>query len=813
MSVLGKSGNLTAAKILHNRIYVLYDLEHTIDSEKTELVLFDDTAFLGGEKLYFVYFDELLRCVRYSYGKGTAHRAGSLYFSNDYLTVSGTVMGADGQLRQVVGCTTQTVFNAVITDSQGKKQTHTLTIGATTDSPKDSAPWEKHLLRAFYMLDGEDITSTTACVKVDPATWETTISKVYGFAGMDPFDNVSFSIVVDYTGTTFKGTYHEKSPLYGTIDYSFTGEAQAESLRSNHAVDRDWLVCDGEALEDCPHPDNLSEELRESCLLASDTSLIELLNINPIEIVVKDGEKYPIDHAQQKAMEYFQDILVGYLDDNTVDEFFGSRPKLTNNVKAISDQYGEFYKKYAVVNMAQILYDNCRNTGSEKQKKACDRIIKDEIQARWSLAAQNDSDYSAQANALYLEGYRDGVKSIAPYLAEGTEWAEELSIYLQSNTFLNMWRVQIASMLYDNIKERIYGFYSKLLVLDSSESGQKRAQEVLSVLFSSVLTVGGYLAVYTEENEADMEKLLIAQIESATKSPENLPDTIKEMAKLYQEIVATFGSVHLFSGELIHSIAKLARSTPQAAEATIVSLIPLAGDDLAQRRKEFRNMWAINKANICKLLGATVSVAATAFVVYSMVTTGQKKKLSLQEIVLELSLGEVALTSLIKGSEYIMESRLGVWIAGKLADSTTSFGRFAEGFSQWFTEEGISSESGLAKFFGKNSRTFCQRFLGPAMIITAIVLGSLVLEKAIKTGEKREIVLDALNLICLTGELVSCGFAMFGFTWAGPMGVVFAVIGGLAILVQFIWSLISPPKGPVEQYVDDKLVPAGLATA
>lgn len=815
MSVLGRSGNLAAAKILHNRIYILYDLDHTADSEKMELVLFDDTAFLDGEKLYYVYFDELLRCVRYNYGKGAAHRAGSLYFSNDYLTLSGTVVGADGQLRQVVGSKTQTVFDAVITDSHGQKETHTLTIGATTDDPSKSGfQLNAPVLRAFYKLDGEDITSTTACVKVDPITWETTIHKEYGNFAVTVSDNVSFTIKVDYTGTKFKGTYKVRSPLSGEISYSFTGKAQSKSLQSNHAVDRNWRERDGEALEHCPHPDNLSMKLRASCPHAAEPNLIELLNINPIDVVTKDGKQVTIDHAQQKSMEYFQNILIGHLDSDTIETFFGSAPELPENVDKISKTYKAFYDQYATVNMAQILYDNCRNTGSEQQKAACNRIQTDEIQTRWSKAAQDDPDYSAQANALYLEGYRDGVQTIIPYLEKGSYWAEELANYLKSDTFLNMWRVQIASLLYDNVRDRIYSFYSKLLVLDGSENGQDRAKDVLNVLLSSVVNVAGFLAVYTEETEKDIEAILIAEIESVTKAPEKLPDTIKELAQLYQDVVATFGSVHLFSASFIKAIAKLARSTPQAAEAPLVSLVPLVGDELANENHNFQNIWKnVNRTNICKLFSATLSAASTAFLIYNMVTTGQKEKISFEDVVMELSMGEVALTTLIKGCEYIMESKLGGWIASKLTGSTTTFGRFAEGFSKWFTEEGISSESALAKFFGKNSRTFCQRFLAPAMIITAIVLGSLILMSAIKTGETREIVLDALNLFALVGELVSWGIAMFGFSWGGPLGVAFAVIGGIVLLVQLIWSWISPPKGPVEVYVDTKLVPAGLARA
>lgn len=713
----------------------------------------------------------------------------------------------------MVGSTTQTVFDAYITNQQGEKEYHTLTIGATTDPLPENNVLGESQLRAFYLLDNVDITDSTACVNVNPDTWETKIKKICT-SGDSAFENVSFTIMVDYTGTQFKGTYQVHSPLYDPVDYTFEGKAQADSLKSNHAVDRKLRTLDREALECCPHPDNFPVELRNSCALAPEPSLLELLNINPIEIVTKDGKDYPIDRAQQKAMEYFQNILVGCLDKDTIDTFFGSAPALTANVKKIKDTYLSFYQKYAVTNMAQILYDNCRTTGSEKQKKACERIKTDAIKDAWSNAAQSDPHYTAQANALYFEGYRDGVQSMAPYLQDGKLWAERLAKHLKSKAFLNMWRVQLASLEYENVKERIYGFYTKLLVLDSSTEGEDRAKDVLGVLFSSVLTTGGFLAVYTEDSQASIEELLIEEIQSVTKDPDKLPDSIKEIAQIYKQVVATFGSVHAFAGSFIYSLAKLARSTPQAANAPLVSLVSLAGDEMAAQNGEFKKIWASAlRTSVCNMFKSTISVAGAAFLVYNMVTTGQKEKITCKDIVLELSLGEVALITLIKGGEYFLETRLGSWIAGKISGSASAFGQFAEGFSKWFTEEGIVADNALSRFFGKNSRTFCQKILGPAMIITAIVLGSLVLADAIKTGETRDIVLDALNLIALTGELVSWGVAMCGFAWAGTLGIVFAVIGALAILVQFIWSLISPPKGPVEQYVDNQLVPAGLADA
>ena len=97
--------------------------------------------------------------------------------------------------------------------------------------------------------------------------------------------------------------------------------------------------------------------------------------------------------------------------------------------------------------------------------------------------------------------------------------------------------------------------------------------------------------------------------------------------------------------------------------------------------------------------------------------------------------------------------------------------------------------------------------------MTGVVLGGFMLADAVKRGQDYEIVLDSLNLVMMVGELVSWVLAMFGFSWAGPLGCVFAAAGFVVMIIQFLWGLISPPKGPVEEYVDRVLVPANLADA
>ena len=806
MSILSRSGNLSAAKILHNRIYILHDMQDN-SAQEMKLVLFDDTAFLDGEKLYFVYYDRALHSIHYSFGKGAAYRAGELHFSNDFLMVSGMIQDGTGQLRQVMGSTTQVTYAAQVKKNGKVVEEHSLTIGARTDETSG-------MLQAFYELDGIDISDTTACVKVNPVTWETTIIKNEGFWGISPLDSVSFEIVIDYRGEKFTGTYKVRDIGQEPKIYDFVGKATVESLKQARAIDREWKAVDGEALEYCPHPNNLTQELRQSCVFASEPELLELINISPVDVIIHSGGQYTIDRAQQKSMEYFQNILVSCLDKDTIRDFFGSAPALTDNVARIKETYKDFYQKHALDNMAQILYDNCRTTGSDAQKKACERIKQNVVKENWSKAAQEDPDYQAQANALYLEGYRDGVPSIAPFLKEGVKWAKMLYDHLTSPIFLNLWRVQIASLVYDNVRDRMYGFYSKLLVLDSSKEGEERANKALNTMLSVVLTTGGRLAVYTDEAREDIEHILIAEIESITKNPEKLPDTIKQYAELYQEAAKTFITTHFFVGRLVEAIAKQYKKLRVEGEVPMGRLVVMAGNELAQENTGFRNIWEdASKINFKNSLASLFSAATAGFMIYSMVKTAKKETLKPEDIVEELSMGELALLSLIKGSEYLMETQLGKWITKLLSESENTFLKFAESFSKWFTKEGIAADHIFARLFGKSSRVFCQRILGPAVLLTAIVLGGYLLADAIKIGDTKEIVLEALNLVCLVGELVSWGLAMSGFSWAGPLGTVFMVVGIIIIAIQVIWEIFDPPKGPVEEYVDNKLVPAGLATA
>lgn len=94
-------------------------------------------------------------------------------------------------------------------------QKHTLEIGTRDDG---------EMLVPYYCLDGEDISASTVCVKVDPVTWETTITKSIDSVGINWYDSVSFQVILYATTQKFKGTYTEHESLSKVYQYKFTGE-------------------------------------------------------------------------------------------------------------------------------------------------------------------------------------------------------------------------------------------------------------------------------------------------------------------------------------------------------------------------------------------------------------------------------------------------------------------------------------------------------------------------------------------------------------------------------------------------------------
>src|SRR5262249_7379583 len=90
MSTLATSGDLTQAPRLHNQLFSveIKNGEQWVDGGK--LAIFPNTAFLKNEKLYHVSFHTPTNSLMYSFDKGSQHRAGRLFFTDDHLAFTGT---------------------------------------------------------------------------------------------------------------------------------------------------------------------------------------------------------------------------------------------------------------------------------------------------------------------------------------------------------------------------------------------------------------------------------------------------------------------------------------------------------------------------------------------------------------------------------------------------------------------------------------------------------------------------------------------------------------------------------------------------
>jgi hypothetical protein len=118
--------------------------------------------------------------------------------------------------------------------------------------------------------------------------------------------------------------------------------------------------------------------------------------------------------------------------------------------------------------------------------------------------------------------------------------------------------------------------------------------------------------------------------------------------------------------------------------------------------------------------------------------------------------------------------------------------------------------------FGENSTEFLAKRMGPALAVVGLVLTSIQLYEAIKSGNVRSIIFESLNTFFALASVVLIGLELLSVAWAGPVGLAVAAIGLIVVLVQFIWNMIDPPKpppDPITEFVNGPMVAQNFATA
>lgn len=652
--------------------------------------------------------------------------------------------------------------------------------------------WAGNDLKVTYLLGTEDVSDRTRVTKVDRTKGETTLEMVPQLVA--PFRQNAFVIVLDSGSHTFSGTFTDDD----STDYDWRGSSVPVALpaqaRAATAVD--------------PAPATLS--------------LQDLDNISSIEIVTDGkGNRITVDYAQTTCGGYFNKCLVNGLDDKWVNGIYGHRYTLPEGVKKVLADQKQFFADNAVLGTGQMLYDNL---GTWPQyKDLINRIRPETMKNVWTDMGKSETEgvrYQEASSALYLEGYRDGVTAIRPYLdGNRLKWAEDYFKWLTDDANLLTWQIQVASKQFDNVKTRMYEWYVKLQVLAPEKD---YGQRMTTIAYAALLGVNYSKSQWSD----DLKPFLQALIENAIagKVDPTVMDKLQQQAaaenqELLKTLITTTDSIVLLVDGIAAALSNYQRQ----------SLQQLAGNPEAQRLigqqlggSQYEAWNQLTKSGKVKGLLSTLFYGASAgFLIYSIVQDSKGPQTP-KTVTEEVNLGILALAMLVQGVQKMMSLGVGRFLENFAAGGRGSaFRTFAGDIATWFAEGGKVVPKGpvgraFVSVFGENATEFMARRIGPAMAVCGLVLAALTLYDAIKSGNVRNIIFEALNTFVALATVALIGLELMSVAWAGPVGLAVAAIGIVIVLIQFIWNWIDPPPpppDPITDFVKGPMVAKGFANA
>lgn len=660
--------------------------------------------------------------------------------------------------------------------------------------------WIDGVLTVTYLLGSDDVSHRVRVTKVDRPRGETTLEMPAEVSF--PFGTDTFVIVLASGSRSFTGTFDDGEDNA----YDWRGSTEplpqvkaAAAARGSRAV----------ALTDAAPKATMS--------------MLDLDNISSIQVVTDtQGTRYTVDHAQTTCGRYFNECLVNALDQKWIDGIYGHAYSLPPGVQQVFNSSKRFFADHAVLGTGQMLYDNL---GSNDMYKDVLKKVRDaDMKTAWEAMGRSETiapQYQEVSNDLYLQGYRDAVVGMRPYLDDNPgKWARDYFAWLSDDANLLTWQIQIASGMFDNVKTRMYEWYVKLQVLAPDKDYGK---QFLTIAYSALLGVAYSKARWTE----DVAPFLQAVIENAIAGVADpsvvnsvTAQAIEEQKELLLTLVSTTESVVQLANAIAAALSarSLNKILQQAAADT--SVHAAIGENLSgAQHKAWSDLTKSGKAR--GLCSALFYGAGAAFLIYA-ITRDDDSEQTPTSVVTEAGLGVLALGLLAKGIQKVLALGVGRYLENVAKNAGGSaFKAFAGDIATWFKDGGKIVPSGrlgtvFVAVFGESSAKFLAARIGPAMAVCGVVLSAFLLADAIKAGNVRDVVFEALNTFFALATVALIGLELMSFAWAGPAGLVVAGIGVIIVLVQLIWNLIDPPKppaDPITQFVKGPMVTKGYAVA
>ncbi len=663
--------------------------------------------------------------------------------------------------------------------------------------------WVDGELKITYLLGTEDISNRVRVTKVDRQKGETTLEMVAEFE--PPFRENAFNIVLRSGNHSFDGTLTDDDGN----EYIWRGgtapaliEARAAVFRAAHASRPAALAM---------------------AAPAATMTLQDLDNISSIQVLIDaKGNRVTVDYAQTTCGGYFNKCLVNALDKKWLDGIYGHAYYLPEGVQKVFDSSNKFFKDYSTLGTGQMLYDTLGT--SPTYKDLINRIDNPAMKTAWEDMGKSQTvgvAYQEASSALYIQGYRDGVAQMQPYLQDNPEkWAEEYFNWLSDSANLLTWQIQVASKEFDNVKTRMYEWYVKLQVLAPDKD---YGQRFTTIAYAALLGVNYSKSQWSD----DLKPFLQALIENAIagKVDPSVMDQIQQQAaKENQELLATLITTADQIALLVDGIAAGLTAYRLKAKLQQLALDPeaqaLIGQQLAGPQYEAWSALSA-KGKLGGLLSMLFYGASAAYLIYT-ISEDAKKPQTPKQITTEVNMGILALAILVKGIEKMMSLGVGRFLENFSAGGQGgAFRTFAGDLATWFKPGGKIIPQGkvgkaFVSIFGENSAEFMARRIGPALAVAGLVLSAFMLYDSIKSGIVRNIVFEALNTFFALASVVLIGLELLSVGWAGPVGLAVAVVGVIVILIQFIWNLIDPsppPPDPITEFVNGPMVAQRFARA
>lgn len=856
---LSTSGNLKQAPLLRDRLFDYQEWNGEKWEDKGRLALFENTAFLNGEKLHHVHYHKPTGSLRYSFGKKDGHRAGNLVFTQDHHAFTGTIQRPDGTLAAVRGNTRQTVY-----DTQRR------TLGKLFSASFEKSFWtdfdsgkvgDSQLLerlrdafaRNALALPPDTVLST----RMVRGAWQLTAAaegKTYvvlrsleAFTAYAPGNEFqaagTFSLGTEWVGegpdrhlksvftldgkdisdrTAVVNTYQWQTTIamvpssnpFGdqdqfTLVIDYTGHTLVGTYTDASGGLYDWkgsaqaaslggLVANAQdfvALDRGPATKLVSPMGFTSALRAAD-SLGPDLSVQDLMNVSSITEV--VVKGQTRVLDTAQTQTGKYFQAMLVNSL---EDKWVNNF---------FGSRTPLPASVQKILDDNKPFFQQRSVMNLGQMIHD----AFALVEQDKAtvkriDVNKLAAAWQSMGTDPGyVAQAAPLYVEGYRTGVPgIQPYLENNP------KQWAQKLYDQLTSEAF------LNVWAVQVANQQFKNVRQQMYEWNVQ----LSVLDPDDHERPQKMLTKMFAVVIGANFNKMAWDQDLVPYLKQAIQNMldGKTSDFADEMVKRNAEEFQKAMQGMVSTFNSTL-----EFTDQFVNALNLWAgRNKGRPAVAAGEDIYEGVAEFFKMAERTDAQRRWAAFKDIggkvfgallygaaagyllykivegegltpIEDINLALLATGFFVKSIEKLLATGLGDWIHAKVSTGAGKLEGFAKNLTKWFSEDGVVAESWATRIFGKNSAEFFAERLGPAVALVGIALAAYDLYKAIMSGDTRDIVFESLNAFFALAGAVLLGLELASFAWAGPLGIAVAVVGLIIVAVQLIWNLFDPPSPP-----------------